>query len=133
MRPSEKLEAKAAGQKGDLMIKKILITGLKFVIGTLIIGVIESFVLMISRVGGDLPVVSWVLHLFVYSTVLPIYFLMSGTSAIFFLKIPLIVVSIILIIISIRKRKLWLSYVAFILCSLYWLLIVYGVTGCPLD
>ena len=115
------------------MIKKILTTGLKFVIATLIIGVIESFILMISRVGGDLPVVSWVLHLFTYSTFLPIYFLMGGTSAIFFLKIPLIVVSIILIIISIRKRKLWLSYMAFILCSLYWLLIVLLVTGCPLD
>ncbi len=115
------------------MIRKILITGLKFVIATLIIGVVESFVLIISREGGDFPADSWARYVFIYSTFVPIHYLRGGTSAIFSVKIPLMVVSIIMIVISIRKRKLWLSYMAFILCSLYWLLIVFLVTGVPLD
>ena len=118
------------------MKKKVVITGLVFVIATVIIGVIESSVLMITRgasFGSTWGEGGWLQHLFAYSTVVPVIYLRSGTSPIFLLKIPVIASVLVLLGVSIWKRKLWLSLMAYGLGSLYWLFVVFLVTGVPLD
>ena len=118
------------------MSKKILITGLVFVPATLVLGIMESLVLMICR-GARFESIwgesGWLQHLFAYSTIVPVMYLRGGTDPVFFLKIPLTVLVLALIVVSIWKRKFGLSLIAYVLGGLCWLFLVFLVTSVPLD
>lgn len=118
------------------MTKKVLVTGLVFVAAALVIGVVESLVVMVcrgARFESILGERGWVQYLFAYSTVVPMMYLRGGTDAISCLKFFVLAVVVTLLGVSIWRRKFWLSLVAYTLGSLYWLLMVYSVTGVPLD
>ncbi|MHC4361248.1 MAG: hypothetical protein ACYSTZ_00370 [Planctomycetota bacterium] len=65
------------------MTKKVLVTGLVFVAAALVIGVVESLVVMVCR-GARLESIfgehGWVQYLFAYSTVVPMMYLGSGLT-----------------------------------------------------
>jgi hypothetical protein len=116
--------------------KKVVVSGLVFVAAALVIGVVESLVVMVcrgARFESILGERGWVQYLFAYSTVVPTMYLRGGTDAISRLKFFVLALVVTLLGVSIWRRKFWLSLMAYTLGSLYWLLMVYSVTGVPLD
>ena len=110
-------------------MNKHIFYGLLFVSVTLMAGVIVTCAsLKANSVPIDFP------QLFTRVIYLPLYYFPMYSSGLNrFLAILLIVMVITLITLSIKKCKVWLCIVAYILFSASWLLLISSAVNVPLD